>query len=277
MYEELAKSFRLRHFRAGGNPECEKKTGLKFSLIFRFYGNDEKLVKRGFCENIIYSHFLECILILLFFGITPARSGYALPPFSFPGEILEKTENEYGREAAVRLKKWEKFIIENQSKPTSKKIESVNRFVNTIAFAEDADHWLKEDYWATPYQFIASGGGDCEDYAIAKYFTLRVLGIAADQMSIAYVNVRDKKEPHMVMFYFPEAGQSPFVLDNLDKKITLLNLKSDIELIYSANENNVWVNKEGKLILVGKSSMIHKWSDVISKVFGASVGVRGFQ
>ena len=76
----------------------------------------------------------------------------------------------------------------------------------------------------------------------------------------------------MVLFYFPEVGQSPLVLDNLDKKIKPLNLQSDIELIYSANENNVWINREGKLILAGESSMIYKWSDVIKKVVGTPAG-----
>ena len=93
------------------------------------------------------------------------------------------------------------------------------------------------------------------------------MGITVDRIRIAYVNVESKKEPHMVLFYFPEDYHSPLVLDNLEKDIVLLASRSDMELIYSADEDNVWVNKDGDLFFwAGKSSMLNKWSDVIQKI-----------
>ena len=56
-----------------------------------------------------------------------------------------------------------------------------------MRFIDDIIHWNKVDYWATPIEFLASHGGDCEDFAIAKYFTLIQLGIPEEQLTLTYV------------------------------------------------------------------------------------------
>jgi predicted transglutaminase-like cysteine proteinase len=191
---------------------------------------------------------LAFTLIWLLLVANPTLCLSANPSISFSiDDILEKTEKEYGEKGARRLQEWRKFIIENRDKTDSKKVESVNRFINTITSKLDSEQWNREDYWATPYQFIASGGGDCEDFSIAKYFTLRMMGVTVDRTRIAYVNVEGKNEPHMVLFYFPKDDQPPLVLDNLEKNIMSLDSRTDMELIYSADEDNVWVNKDGNL------------------------------
>src|ERR1700753_3221158 len=50
-------------------------------------------------------------------------------------------------------------------------LNAVNQWANARPYVEDRVNWGVPDYWETPAQFLAHGG-DCEDYAIAKYFSL---------------------------------------------------------------------------------------------------------
>ena len=92
--------------------------------------------------------------------------------------------------------------------------------MNQTPFVSDIQHWGKTDYWATPVEFLSTNGGDCEDYSIAKYFTLRTLGVADDKLRITYVKeLVQYNEAHMVLAYFPNADDEPLVLDNINKTI----------------------------------------------------------
>ena len=57
-----------------------------------------------------------------------------------------------------------------------------------MLFEDDDQHWHQADYWATPIETLASNGGDCEDFSIAKYFTLRELGVAEQCLRLTNVN-----------------------------------------------------------------------------------------
>ena len=76
-----------------------------------------------------------------------------------------------------RVADWHAMMREKQDVPEMEKLESVNSFFNKLRFVDDQIHWGKEDYWATPQEMLISNGGDCEDFATAKYFTLRNLKI----------------------------------------------------------------------------------------------------
>ena len=82
------------------------------------------------------------------------------------------------------------------------KLEKVNRFFNQVNFVSDAIHWQKKDYWATPIEFLASDGGDCEDFALAKYFTLKMLGVPEKKLNLTYVKAWKLNQSHMVLTYY---------------------------------------------------------------------------
>src|SRR5690606_37404712 len=65
-------------------------------------------------------------------------------------------------------------------------LAGVNTALNAQSYHSDNGLWGAGDYWATPAEFLGRGG-DCEDYAIAKYFLLRELGVPAETMRIAVV------------------------------------------------------------------------------------------
>src|SRR6185436_8692069 len=66
-------------------------------------------------------------------------------------------------------------------------LQTVNAYFNRIPFLADSTHWAAEDYWATPAETVASNGGDCEDYSIAKYFLLKEFGVPVERLRITYV------------------------------------------------------------------------------------------
>ena len=134
-------------------------------------------------------------------------------------------------------------------------------------FANDIDHWGKEDYWATPLQMLTSNGGDCEDYSIAKYFTLRKMGIPADHMRLTYVKALELNQAHMVLTYYPTPDAVPLVLDNLVNDIQTISRRKDLLPVYSFNGKDLWLaKKRGNDQHIGQSGRLSRWQGVIARI-----------
>ena len=85
-----------------------------------------------------------------------------------------------------------KCLEKAKGKKTVKQLKSVNDFFNKIKYMSDKKVWKKKDYWASPFEFLGVGAGDCEDYAIAKYFALRALGVPDKKLKITYVKLKQR-------------------------------------------------------------------------------------
>jgi len=119
----------------------------------------------------------------------------------------------------------------------SEKVSSVNDYVNKVRYIEDKDNFGKSDYWATPSEFFARGG-DCEDFAIAKYAMLKELGIPENQMRLAIVQDKIKNIPHAVLIVYTDNG--PMLLDNQIKTTSKVASVQRYKPIYSINSNGWW-------------------------------------
>jgi len=98
---------------------------------------------------------------------------------------LDTIEKKYNKFARQRVIDWQALIRENHSLPEQEKLNRVNAFFNAnVQFIDDQALWDKKDYWATPIETLSIGGGDCEDYAIAKYFTLKQLGVDENKLRL---------------------------------------------------------------------------------------------
>ncbi|MFX5464767.1 transglutaminase-like cysteine peptidase, partial [Acinetobacter baumannii] len=84
----------------------------------------------------------------------------------------------------------------------------------TIPYKSNEDVWGQRDYWATPIEFLTKNAGDCEDYAIAKYYTLSKMGISIDKLRLAYVKAIRLQQAHMILTYYESSQQEPLILDN---------------------------------------------------------------
>jgi predicted transglutaminase-like cysteine proteinase len=147
------------------------------------------------------------------------------------------------------------------------KLEKTNNFFNQIEYVEDIVHWRQKDYWATPIEFLGTQGGDCEDYTIAKYFTLKAMGVKEEKLNLTYVKALTYNVHHMVLAYYATPGSVPLILDNYVTDIHPGTKRKDLVPIYSFNGTSLWLAKQrGKGKLAGSSSRLKRWQDVMQKM-----------
>ena len=63
-------------------------------------------------------------------------------------------------------------------------VEAVSLYVNEFSYIPDYDTYGEADHWATIDEFIEAGGGDSEDFALAKYALLLRLGLNPQKLFI---------------------------------------------------------------------------------------------
>jgi predicted transglutaminase-like cysteine proteinase len=127
---------------------------------------------------------------------------------------------------------------------------AVNEIVNAYPDVSDDKNWGQSDYWETPVEFFARGG-DCEDYAIAKYAWLRYLGVPESRLRIAMVYDRLKEVEHMILVAYTEDGR-PLYLDSQIKPLRARNDFTRYWPLYSVNSQGWWIvtqRGEGRRIL----------------------------
>ncbi len=183
--------------------------------------------------------------------------------------LLAHINSTYGPAAKERLLDWQAIMITDKNKNMTdiQKLRMVNRFFNKLQFVDDIYHWRKRDYWATPVEMLSTNGGDCEDFSIGKYFTLRELGIDDKKLRITYVKAIKLNQAHMVLAYYPQPGAEPLILDNLEESILPASRREDLIPVYSFNGEGLWLAKErGRGKKVGTSSRISLWRDVKSRM-----------
>ncbi len=176
-------------------------------------------------------------------------------------------------EVIVRmLREWQNLILSNTSISDIDKLKKVNQFFNQLEFVNDIDNWGEDDYWATPVEFIVCQAGDCEDFTIAKYFTLYAMGVPEEKLSLTYVKALKYNAHHMVLTYDSTLGAEPLILDNIVNTVKPASERSDLIPIYRFNGTNLWLAEQqerGKL--VGSSSRIKRWQNLLEKMQKKSI------
>ena len=203
---------------------------------------------------------------LLLFLVLPGSRVLTEESFVISEQTLQRMTKRFGPDARPRLMAWQNLIQTTRGSDRDK-LERVNRFMNAVPFIEDAIHWGQDDYWATPMEFVASNGGDCEDYAIAKLFSLVKLGIPEDRLTLTYVKALRINQAHMVLTYYPAPGAEPLVLDNLVGAILPSSQRTDLLPVYSINGSGLWLAKQrGKGKLIGGSDRLSRWNDLLDRM-----------
>ena len=150
------------------------------------------------------------------------------------------------------------------------RVHGVNQFFNErIAFREDTETWGANDYWASPLELLSKGQGDCEDYAISKYFTLIALGVPGPKLRLVYVRAlvggsRGSVQAHMVLAYYPSPDEQPLILDNLVGEIRTASKRPDLAPVFSFNAEGLWQGV-GKADAGDPVARLSRWRDVLSK------------
>ncbi len=207
---------------------------------------------------------------LVVFGVfisTFLLTGVAQYRMIFTPEMQKKVESRYGKKAAENIVEWRELLDDIANEDVEEKLYQVNRYFNRFKFVDDIEHWRTTDYWATPIEFISTGAGDCEDYSIAKYFSLRELGIPEENLRLMYVTALRQRQPHMVLAYYPTPKSIPLVLDNINKRILPANKRRDLAPVYSFNGNGLWTAKSmGTGKKLRGSGPMKLWDDMIDRL-----------
>jgi predicted transglutaminase-like cysteine proteinase len=160
-------------------------------------------------------------------------------------QLYANIGKEYGSEVEQRFRELHDFMMREERRPIQSELAEVNDFFNRVRWRDDQSHWGKKDYWQTPFETLISFTGDCEDIAIAKYTTLRMIGVPDDKLAIVYVKItRDRQyhaAPHMVLAYYDKHDAEPLILDSIDKKLKTDSLRPDLDSVYEFNTTTLWL------------------------------------
>lgn len=134
---------------------------------------------------------------------------------------------------------WQKLVQHIADLPLQQKLFAINQFFNHWPYRQDQDVWQRNDYWATPLEFLRHSG-DCEDYAICKYFALRYLGFEADQLRIVVLRDTIRSITHAVLAVY--LNNDILILDNLSNPVFSHRRYQHYIPQYSVNEHHRWMH-----------------------------------
>jgi predicted transglutaminase-like cysteine proteinase len=152
----------------------------------------------------------------------------------------------------------------------SVRLQRVNEFYNRqVLFSDDISVWGRNDHWASPLETLARGAGDCEDYAIAKYFTLLAAGVPGARLRLVYVRALvggpgGVLTPHMVLAYHATPGAEPLILDNLITDVRGASRRPDLQPVFSFNAEGLWPGTD-TTSSGDPADRLSRWRDVLAK------------
>lgn len=163
-------------------------------------------------------------------------------------EQMERTiVQRFGAYGQQSFTAWRNLVGSLAQAPEAELLKRVNDHWNrSVRFGDDMEVWGQEDYWATPLETMGRGRGDCEDYVIAKYFTLRALGIPEAKLRLTYVRARigsatgGVTQAHMVLSFYATPEAMPVVLDNLVSGILPASSRTDLTPVFSFNAEGIF-------------------------------------
>lgn len=188
------------------------------------------------------------------------------------GRVMQAVQLKYGGSAATVAQDWNNALTVFQRGTEQTKLKDINEYFNRkLRFDSDLRIWSQNDYWATPIEALLRGSGDCEDYAIAKYFSLKFAGVPVSKLRITYVKAiiggagSNISQAHMVLTYYSTPDAEPLILDNLVGAIRPASRRSDLVPIFSFNSEGIWA--AGSLTpQPGSGSRLSRWTDLVEKM-----------
>ncbi len=171
---------------------------------------------------------------------------------------------------AGTLRDWSKLLDDNRQSSNDVKLTKVNEFFNRrISFADDQGVWGRSDFWATPFETMSKGKGDCEDFVIAKYFSLLDMNVPDTQLRLIYVRARlggpssSLQQAHMVLAYYATPDADPLILDNLITDIRPAARRTDLAPVFSFNRQGVFAGAAATAPAAGGTERLSAWQDLL--------------
>ncbi|MET1077807.1 MAG: transglutaminase-like cysteine peptidase [Pseudomonas sp.] len=169
---------------------------------------------------------------------------------------------------AATLGRWQQLIDQHKGLDERDKLERVNAFINdAVIYASDQATWGEHDYWATPVQTLGRGQGDCEDFALAKYFSLMRMGVPSERLRLTFVKAlrpSQRGQAHMVLAYYATPSAEPLILDNRQPAILPASQRADLLPVYAFNDLGVFLAKAPQRISQPPQRLA-RWQDVSAR------------
>lgn len=186
-------------------------------------------------------------------------------------ETIARIREKFGDPASERVKNWGDLMLQVRHQEEPARLEAINLFFNSIPYRDDQLQWGVPDYWETPLELLALNGGDCEDYAFAKYFTLKSAGVPEERLRVTYVKAwlqkSRKMEPHMVLTYYATPDAEPLILDNLHDEIQPASHRKDLIPTMSFNADGLWAAKQrGQNGRLGDTTSLGQWVAMMERM-----------
>ncbi len=186
--------------------------------------------------------------------------------------MLRLAGERYGTRGSETVAAWRQMMADADGVEEAEILQRVNGFFNRrLAFDDDAVIWQHSDYWATPLETMGRAAGDCEDFAIAKYMTLRALGVSAAKLRLIYVRAQiggpssRVSQAHMVLGYYPSPDAEPLVLDNLIGEIRPAARRPDLFPVFSFNTEGLWVGG-ATASSADPTTRLSRWRSVLQRM-----------
>jgi predicted transglutaminase-like cysteine proteinase len=174
----------------------------------------------------------------------------------------------FGPRTLAQARELQQLVERTAVLDEGQRLRRFNDFFNQrIAFVDDMANWGKLDYWASPLESLDRGKGDCEDYAIAKYFSLLATGMPEAKLRLVYVRAMldGRPQAHMVLAYYAQPEAEPLILDNLNPELKPASARGDLAPVFSFNSEGLWQGVSGSSAgnPVVRLSM---WRDALAKI-----------
>jgi predicted transglutaminase-like cysteine proteinase len=182
-------------------------------------------------------------------------------------------DSRFGPQRVQVSRNWEAMLREaSQAETERQKLDIVNQFVHQyVRYRTDQRLYGVEDYWASPLETLGHGLGDCEDYAILQYVSLRQAGISDDRLRLIYVNARiggprsSITQAHMVLGYYATPTSEPLILDSLIANIRPASERSDLAPVFSFNSEGLWAGGATSPA-ASATARLSRWRNVLDRI-----------
>jgi len=191
-------------------------------------------------------------------------------PRAWNAERMLAVAHRYGPRAVAGANALQEVMRGVQDLDDDGKLAALNQFFNRrILSREDIDVWGQVDYWASPLEMLDKGAGDCEDFAIAKYFSLVALGIPIHKLRLVYVRAQiggpgGAVQAHMVLAYYALPNVEPSILDNLISDVRPASRRSDLSPVFSFNSEGLWQGV-GSQTAGDPAARLSRWREILVK------------
>ncbi|WP_269620262.1 transglutaminase-like cysteine peptidase [Zhongshania sp. BJYM1] len=223
-----------------------------------------------FCIRIYRTHRISRILLWLLLAALTSLNVFGIANFE---QFERLASSQYGANANSLAVEFTRLLVNLSDADTDTKLKMVNDFFNdNIQFRDDISLWGENDYWASPLETIGKGAGDCEDFTIAKFVALRLLGIPLDKLRLTYVKARigaassKISQAHMVLSYYESPAATPLILDNLYPNIRPASQRPDLTPVFGFNSERLWVGNAAQASSYDPKSRLSRWQKTLAKI-----------